>query len=559
MSYGNNYEAREVVGRCPFTLAGKKIEPGLQLPMLPDQLDKKFCGHYNRTGFLCGKCIATYGVSVFSNIFECVPCRSVSAWVWIKYFAITLGPTTLFFLIVVFLHVGITSGPANGFIFFAQILTIPLNVLLLQGGWMLTFNHKGVKARVLTQILVYPYSIWSLDFSDIYDTHTCLGTSLRIIDILALHYISAVYPLLLVVIAFVLIELHARNYRVIVNLSKPLCFVFARLRRKWQGKTSIIDAFATFILLSYIKFIRVSITLLSPNRVYDIDGKVITHTVSFDTSVRYFSKEHAPYIVLAFFVLSTFGAITPLLLIIYPTKQFQRCLNHCRFRMQGIRTFVEAFHGCYKDGKNGGSDRRFFAGLYFVFRIVIYAIYMLHTSYEAMFTMLQATYVIFLLLVVFLQPYKKQFYNCLDGFFFALYAITAALMMYLYTKLVSLHQFNNYIFILNYCLLFIPLIYMITYMVYWITYKSRWCRHKFSTCQWRKTTPNPEELDAFEERATESETDAPDRLDNPQRYEESESHNEGYVIPRFASEQAPLAKPRRTYRYGTVVVTAATY
>ena len=48
MSYGINNEAKEFDGCCPFTLAEKKIEPALQLPMLPDQLDKEFCGPQNR-------------------------------------------------------------------------------------------------------------------------------------------------------------------------------------------------------------------------------------------------------------------------------------------------------------------------------------------------------------------------------------------------------------------------------------------------------------------------------------------------------------------------------
>lgn len=186
--------------------------------------------------------------------------------------------------------------------------------------------------------------------------------------------------------------------------------------KKVATKNSIINAFATFILLSYTKFIRVSITILTPSNVYNINGSVVEQTVNFDPKTEYFSHDHLPYAALAVIILATFGAIPPLLLLLYPFRWFQRCLTRCKLQSHALRAFVDAFQGCYKDGKNGGPDRRYFAGIYFIFRIVIFSIYTISDSFGIIFTQLQVAYVIFVFTIVILQPYKKRFYNILDGF-----------------------------------------------------------------------------------------------------------------------------------------------
>lgn len=564
---GHHPQQRQLVGRCPSTL--ENPEGLLYIPLnisTEEELNETFCHQYNRRGFLCEKCIEGYGISVFSNTFKCINCTHSSmhrAWNWLTYFTSTLGPITLLFAIVVLLHISISSGPANGFIFFSQVLTIPLKVLLIQGGWTLIL-HRQHTARVLTNLLMQPYKIWSLDFTDIFDFHTCVGTSLKTLDILVLRYVSAVYPLFLVAVCFVLVELHARNNRLIVCLSKPLCVFCARVRRKWQGTTSIIDAFATFITLSYIKFIRISITILTPSGVYSDTGHRVTYVVNYDNQVQYLSKEHAPYFVLALFVMCTFGLLTPLLLIVYPTVTFQHCLNRCRLRTEGLRTFVEAFHGCYKDGTAGEPDRRFFAGLYFMFRIVIFTIFMVSTSYFAMFLMLQVAYIIFLFLIVLLQPYKTLWYNYLDAFFFALCGILVALVTYLYINLPLSGYLPHGVFYLTYSLCFVPLLYMIGYMVYWVSYKSHWLRQKLAAVRcWKKRELALKEMTDHEQQPARTEVDPtgdlPDRLAHPQDYEDSSSDEEIHVIPQFASERTPLMEGQSQRYGGTMVINAATY
>jgi len=43
-----------------------------------------------------------------------------------------------------------------------------------------------------------------------------------------------VYPLFLLVITYVCIEVHARNFRLVVYLWKPFHRCFAKVRRNWS-------------------------------------------------------------------------------------------------------------------------------------------------------------------------------------------------------------------------------------------------------------------------------------------------------------------------------------
>ena len=142
---------------------------------------------------------------------------------------VTFLPLTLFFIIVVIFHVGVISLQANGYIFFSQIMTIPSHKLIMESAWALALEDNTTAQHALSYLLMFPYSVWSLDFFYIlYAGDICLHKSMRIIHVLALQYIPALYPLCLVLVSYVLIELHARNCRPLVWLWKPFCFLCVR-------------------------------------------------------------------------------------------------------------------------------------------------------------------------------------------------------------------------------------------------------------------------------------------------------------------------------------------
>ena len=66
----------------------------------------------------------------------------------------------------------------------------------------------------------------------------------------------------------------------------------------------LVDAFATFIVLSYCKFLFTSFDILSGVKVYDINGNFKMY-VSMNASIEYFGHKHLPFALLAIAVLFT--------------------------------------------------------------------------------------------------------------------------------------------------------------------------------------------------------------------------------------------------------------
>ena len=521
-----NSSKQVIVAKCPLFSGFQVSGPTIELPMDVNQLDEDFCTmHWNRTGKLCNKCTNGTGISVFSSTYKCIECTDLTK-DWLIYIAVTILPLTLFFIIVVIFQVGVISPQANGYIFFSQIITIPLHELILEAAWALALKDNSTTEHVLNNLLLFPYSVWSFDFFRIfYAKDICLHKSLRIIHVLALEYIPALYPLCLVIISYILIELHARNCRPVVWLWKPFCFLCVRFRRNWEAKTSIIDAFATFLLLSYTKILLVSFSLLTPSDIIIINGSSVGKILYNDPSVDFFQGDHLPFAVLALVILVTIGAIPPLLLLLYPSHTFQRFLNFTKLQSHGLQTFVDAFQGCYKNGADGGPERRYFAGVYFLFRIIVFLIFTITSSIQKMFTALQITYTVFILVFVIFRPYKRGRYNILDAVFITILAVTGTTANYIYTYLLNYTKFLNGLWYFTYALLHIPTLYMAGYIIYWFFIRSRciqtYCIKKiYQQNQIGGILYHYTHLDQARRPTTFSVSDFPDRVQNPHRYED---------------------------------------
>ena len=530
ISYSNQYK-QVIVAKCPFFSGSQLYEPTLSLPRNVNELDEAFCiSRWDRTGKLCKNCINDTGISVSSISYDCVECTDLTRG-WLIYIAVTFLPLTLFFIIVVIFQVGVTSPQANGYIFFSQIITIPVQELIIESAWALSVPHDTTKQQILTNLLLFPYSVWSFDFFRIFFARDiCLHKSMRIIHVLALQYIPALYPLCLVIISYILIELHGRNCRPVVWLWKPFCFLCVRFRRNWEAKTSIIDAFATFILLSYTKILLVSFSLLAPTDVIIVDGSSVGKILNNDPGVDFFQGDHLPFAILALAILVTIGAIPPLLLLLYPSHTFQRCLSFFKLQSHALQTFVDAFQRCYKNGADGGPERRYFAGIYFVFRIIVFLIFTVVSSIDKRFTILQVTYTVFILVLAVFRPYKRDQYNILDTVFISILAVSSATAAYIYLHLFMYKHFLNELWYFTYALLHIPTLYMAGYVIYWFFIRSKCIQtHCISKLKQRNQVgdDNPDHYTLMGQAShpitvgLHGVSYFPDRLQNPQRYEDS--------------------------------------
>ena len=116
---------------------------------------------------------------------------------------------------------------------------------------------------------------------------------------LALEYVVAIYPLVLTAVIYLCIQMHDRGVRLMVCVWRPFHVCFARFRRKWDPKGSVIHAFATFLLLSYSKLLTVSYSLLGATELYNNRGERVGPVILYNNaSAEYFSRQHLSFALL---------------------------------------------------------------------------------------------------------------------------------------------------------------------------------------------------------------------------------------------------------------------
>ena len=474
-----------------------------ELPKYLDHLDKQFCEPLDRTGRLCGQCRNGTSVSVSSILFECVACNySDFPWHLILYLIVELVPVTVFFLIVIFFNISITTGPATSFVFFSQMITLPMEVYHFQDIFKTVLGSSG---KILLNILIVPYSIWNLDFFRTIIPPFCLHPSLKTMHIIALSYVRAFYPLFLVIVCYLLIELYARGWKVMVYICRPFSLLLGRFRRNWQIRTSVIDAFATFLVLAYTKLCSTSFFLLVPNSLYNSTGGVYDIQLLYmDASVEYTSPEHLWLMIVAICVVVVIVIPLPLILFIYPLKHIQKVIHHFHWRNNNMVAFMDSFQGCYKDGTNGTRDLRSFSAVYFLFRIIILAVTISSNDQitERILQLLCALTLI-LLLVIF-RPYKTDVYNKLD-------IMTMSLMVYISAYSIAHDNSVRKLMFPSICLflaLSIPLFYMTSYTAYHIILK----------CKQNKKRYTEQSLHSQNYASTSDHDTVPDRILHPENY-----------------------------------------
>ncbi len=217
----------------------------------------------------------------------------------------------------------------------------------------LNFRERSAAAQYALEGLLSVYGIWNLDFFRSFDLGICLGTGT--LPTLALDIAVGVYPLLLAIISYIMIHLYDRNFLPLVILWRPFKIIFGLFRRNWDIKTSVIDSYATFFLLSNLKLTSACFDLLVPTYVYQFNSSSNTYKTElrlyYDANVMYNGPSHRPYFILAIGVLFIF-VILPVHDEFYP---FQWILNLFPVRWYVLHTFVDSLQGFYKNGIEPGT------------------------------------------------------------------------------------------------------------------------------------------------------------------------------------------------------------
>ena len=258
------------------------------------------------------------------------------------------------------------------------------------------------------------YGIWNLDFFIAMIPPFCLPLH-KIASIVSLTSLIALYPLVILILLYVWIELHSRGVRIIVWLWKPFYPYYVRFRRHCDIRASVIDAFATFLLLFYVKILFVSFDVLAPSHLKNKSGSIIRLVSYFDASYVLTPKASTVLSIITIFLVLLIFTLLPLLLILlYPCGFCQKCLTHCKLNFQSLHFLMNAFNGHFKDSTKGTFDCRFFAAIFLFMRILISIEYV--TIYFNYHTSVIITCTALAITVAVVQPYRKQYahFNSLD-------------------------------------------------------------------------------------------------------------------------------------------------
>ena len=529
MTY-DNATGKTVVGACVYNWFRNSIKSSSYHPLPSDvlNLNEEVCGRFNRQGQLCGSCKEGYHQLVYSYDLHCVEC-SYTRYSWAKYVFAAFGPLTLFFVIVNVLRFSTTAPPLRVLVFICQFLSAPQIVrLFLASIHVQTMAPLSTAVRVMASL----YGIWNLDFFRTLLPPICLP--LTTLQARALDYAIAFYPLLLIVVAYVLIELHARGCELIVWLCTPFNNSFLCCRR-WFAEYSIVDAFCTFISLSYVKFLSVSLDILVPVRLFDIHGKGLdTLYLYSDATVEYFGKEHLPYAILALFVLFFMVILPQLSLVLSSCKWFHHSclarLGHRRFH--AVHIFTESILGHLKDGTDGTRDYRWFASVCIgtqAFILILYAI----VPNVYVWPLMATTLVVLITLMNIIQPYKLPTNNQSA----VTLAIVTALWCYsiqgINTASTGAPQLLYFSYVLTTVLYSLPLCYCVALLLWWIVQKRKLPQEIVNRLRARHSNTVDEDFEQL----------LPDRLVNPARYVPREDL-EGNTLNEHDEHNAP------TYGYG---------
>ena len=398
------------------------------LPENISDLNAFMCRPLNRKGYLCSDCIDGFApsISMLQHPNQCYRCTN--KWQGVILYLITLFfPVTFVYLITLVFQVRITSAPMPCFVMYSQLVVYVTSHTWSKSIGPLMLSETG-ELRTVARVILVVYGMFDLDFF----THAlppfCVSHHLKLYDRALLGYITAFYPILLIVLTWICIQLHDRNFRVIVYLWRPFHRCFIRLRRGWDTTNDLIDVFATFFILSYVKILN-QFALVSPTKIftYSLNGdySYFNYTSDIDNTISIFSVKYITGSLFAMLVSFIFNFLPLLLLVLYPFGKFRRILSKLRLDRLALMIFVERFHCCYRNGLDGRRDMRYFSGIYFflVIAISIAPQLLFYTLSFDRWLIKGAIFLVTALLIALCQPYKITYMNVCDTLLLSHYSM----------------------------------------------------------------------------------------------------------------------------------------
>ena len=438
-------------------------EPGgeISLPQSPNELNDLICNE-NRHGVICARC--KNGTSVYSRTQSTFLCKEETHCnLGILFYILSqIIPVTILFLIVILFDMQLTTGALHGFLFYAQVF----NILSLNADNFIKLPNTNKKLIIALNFIV---SIFNLDFFNLQTFSFCLFKGANSLDVIIFDYVTVVYSLLLIVFTVVIMNLR--------------CNKLNRLLRKVKGRRvtlsqSMIHGLSGFLVMCYARTTTSTLQLLTPSWLHGKGPERLEIMVYYYGEEKFFHGIHLKYAIPALFALILMTFLPPLILLLYPLcykvlalfglqeSKFIRII--CRvIPLEKFKPFFDSFQGTFKD------NHRYFAGLYFVYRLVPLVIYTVTSNTRDYLFYFEIQLILMLAVHAYVQPHKAKRHNRLDLYIFTLFLILNSITSYNYQWTVNQFYVHKIISVFQIILAYSPLVIMIVY--FFATLKSRTC------------------------------------------------------------------------------------
>ena len=426
-------------------------------------LDKFVCQN-GRTGKICGSCKMNYSVYFHSPNFHCRKNYLCSVG-WLFYLLSEIFTLILLFIIILCFNISFTTGTLNGFVFYAQII----DVLRVATGYQRSNYIQWT--TVIAKASIFIYHFFNLNFFHLDSLSFCLWEGATTLDIITMKYLTIVLAFALLLFLFVFMN---------------LC-TFGNLKyysKRLQASRSVIHGISTFLVICFAQTVKITFQIIAPGFVLKKGDKISSYQVQYDGDVQLFSIIHLKYVIPALFLFLSIVAVPTFFLMCYPLgfKALYKCgVNETKitklnqiFCIIRLRPLFDSFQGCYKD------KYRCFAGLYFIYRVLILASNSFSYGATQFYVLIQIETSLMLLIHCLSRPYKKEIHNSLDTLFFTNIAIINGLSIFIHTKSIQplYGVIVNIASIFQALLIGLPLVLLLLYTAVKIVSKAKVCKSK---------------------------------------------------------------------------------
>ena len=163
-------------------------------------INSEVCGSYKHEGLMCGQYIKDYGLPVYPYNIECMKCVDYK-YNWLKCIAVAYLPLTVFLWIIITFKISVNSGSLMGYVTVNQMMAT-YNLVQLY----FVVNPPTKYFSYVLKVMADLYSIWNLDFLHSIYPPFCLYPNMFALGVLSLDYLVAIYPMVAVILTYVMVQ-----------------------------------------------------------------------------------------------------------------------------------------------------------------------------------------------------------------------------------------------------------------------------------------------------------------------------------------------------------------